>query len=84
MARRQSRDIFDCYAILQMENIDPVKLRLAFVVYGAMNRKDWRTVSADDVDFNAEEFSRQLIPTLRINNPTGQENSSDFGPRLNS
>jgi len=82
MARRQSRDIFDCHAILKMENIDPVKLRLAFVVYGAMNRKDWRTVSADDVDFNAEEFSRQLIPTLRIDNPTGQENLSDFGPRL--
>jgi len=36
MARRQSRDLFDCHALLQMKDIDHTKLRTAFVVYGAM------------------------------------------------
>lgn len=82
MARRQSRDLFDCHAILQMKKIDPVKLRLAFIIYGAMNRKDWRTVSVTDVDFNADELSRQLIPTLRVGVNQRQENPSEYGSRL--
>ena len=35
-------------------------LRIAFVVYGGMNRKDWRTVSLDGVDYDAAELARQL------------------------
>ena len=31
-----------------MEDLDPQRLRIGFVVYGAMNSKDWRTVSAVD------------------------------------
>ena len=49
-----------------MKDIDHIKLRTAFIVYGAMNRKDWRTISIDDVNFETAELSRQLIPTLRI------------------
>ena len=30
-----------------------------------MNRKDWRTVTADDVDFAPAEVERELLPTLR-------------------
>ena len=41
------------------------KLRLAFVVYGAMNRKDWRTVSIDDVGFDPQELREMLLPVLR-------------------
>ncbi|MBB5349637.1 hypothetical protein JWG42_15780 [Desulfoprunum benzoelyticum] len=33
------------HGILHMGNLDQDRLRIAFVVYGAMNRKDWRTVS---------------------------------------
>jgi predicted nucleotidyltransferase component of viral defense system len=65
LSRGQPRDLFDSQQILQMKNLDPQKLRIAFVVYGAMNRKDWRTVSPTDVDFEASQLSRQLIPTLR-------------------
>jgi hypothetical protein len=30
-----------------------------------MNRKDWRTVSLDDLRFNAREIENQLFPLLR-------------------
>jgi hypothetical protein len=30
-----------------------------------MNRKDWRTVTADDVGFAPAEVGRELLPTLR-------------------
>lgn len=35
------------------------------MVYGAMNRRDWRTVSLDDMSFDPMELSTQLIPALR-------------------
>lgn len=82
LARRQARDLFDSHGILHMENLDHNRLRTAFVVYGAMNRKDWRTVSANDVDFDAAELSRQLIPTLRIDTSTEQEATTEYGARL--
>ena len=49
-----------------MDGLNLERLRIAFVVYGAMNRKDWRTVSFGDVDFDAVELASQLIPTLRL------------------
>ena len=82
MARRQSRDLFDCHAILQMGDIDQAKLRTAFIVYGAMNRKDWRTISVQDIDFDTAELSRQLIPTLRSSILTEQETTGEYGARL--
>ena len=82
MARRQSRDLFDCHAILQMEDIDQAKLRTAFIVYGAMNRKDWRTISVSDVNFDTTELSRQLIPTLRSDTLTDQKATDKYGIRL--
>ncbi len=44
LARRQAQDLFDAHHILKMKKLDHDRLRTAFVVYGAMNRKDWRTV----------------------------------------
>lgn len=82
LSRRQVRDLFDCHRILHMSNLDSHKLRIAFVAYGAMNRKDWRAVSIDDVRFEPEEFSRQLIPTLRIDEREKRESISEYGSRL--
>ncbi len=79
LSRRKARDLFDSYHLLRLGTLAPEKLRIAFVVYGAMNRKDWRTVSTDDVDFDAEELKRQLIPTLRSKE---RELSEDYGPKL--
>jgi predicted nucleotidyltransferase component of viral defense system len=65
LARSASRDIFDSRALLATPDLDQAKLRLGFVVYGGINRKDWRTVSSDDVKANANEMQMDLVPMLR-------------------
>jgi predicted nucleotidyltransferase component of viral defense system len=65
LARGAGRDIFDAVQLLRRGDLDARKLRLGFVVYGGANRRDWRTVSADDVHIAPEEFRRELLPTLR-------------------
>jgi predicted nucleotidyltransferase component of viral defense system len=82
LSRRQARDLFDGHRILRMDDLDSHRLRIGFVVYGAMNRKDWRTVSADDVDFEAAELARQLTPTLRVNAAEVKTESAQYGARL--
>jgi predicted nucleotidyltransferase component of viral defense system len=64
-ARNASRDIFDARELLRRTDLEPGKLRLAFVVYGGLNRKDWRTVRVEDVDVEAPELKRALVPMLR-------------------
>jgi len=65
LGRHASRDLFDAHQLLTQGDLDRRRLRLAFVVYGAMNRRDWRTVSQSDVDFEADELEDLLFPTLR-------------------
>lgn len=65
MARQAARDLFDAQHLLSLGNLDAARLRLAFVVYGAMNRRDWRTVALEDVSFNKDELEIQLRPVLR-------------------
>lgn len=65
LARRASRDLFDVHALLTGSGLDSHRLRLAFVVYGAMNRKDWRSVQVSDVDFTERELKKELMPLLR-------------------
>lgn len=45
LARHASRDLFDAHLLLTQGKVERERLRLAFVVYGAMNRRDWRGVS---------------------------------------
>lgn len=78
MTRSQARDLFDCHQILRLDTLDSERLRIAFVVYCAMIRKDCRTFIAEKVDFDADELYRQLLPTLIQK----QEIPSDFGTRL--
>jgi len=47
-----------------------------------MNRKDWRTVSVEDVEFDASELERQLIPMLRLSAIQGTEWSGNHGKKL--
>ncbi|MFH1725391.1 MAG: nucleotidyl transferase AbiEii/AbiGii toxin family protein [Elusimicrobiota bacterium] len=65
LARGASRDLFDAHQLLTKKKLDRAKLRLAFVVYGAIDRKDWREVSAKDVSCDPREAKNQLIPLLR-------------------
>jgi len=65
LARSASRDVFDAHALLVVPGLDPAKLRLGFVVYGGINRKDWRTVSSGDVTVDPREVEVALCPMLR-------------------
>ena len=82
LSRRQARDLFDCHQTLDMNDLQRDRLRLAFVVYGGMNRKDWRTVSPEDVDYDGSELARQLGPTLRARPPREQGSLVEYGAQL--
>ena len=81
LSRRQARDLFDCSNLFHLDGLDRKRLRLAFIVYGAMSRKDWRTVTPSDVDFDIADLDQKLIPTLRA---SGIERiqQDHFGKRL--
>ena len=57
------------------------KLSPPFVVYGAMNQRDWRTVSVADVAFDEAELSSQLLPALQFGDLPSVEATS-YGDRL--
>jgi len=64
-SRNASRDIFDARELLRRTDLDATKLRLGFVVYGGMNRKDWRALHIEDIDADATDIKRELVPMLR-------------------
>ena len=82
LSRRQARDLFDTHQLLTRGNLDPMSLRLAFIIYGAGNRKDWRTVKVDDVGFELGEFEHHLIPVLRKDSLSNMKDLSEFGRTL--
>jgi hypothetical protein len=82
LARRDARDLFDAHQLLTRGELDRERLRLAFVVYGAMNRNDWRAVSTDDVQYDPVELENRLIPVLRKNPLLDGEETASFGGRL--
>jgi len=82
LSRRKARDLFDSHGILHMAGLDLECLRIAFVVYGAMSRKDWRTVSVEDVDFDASELAGQLVPTIRPGVIQGANGAGNYGKTL--
>ena len=74
LARRQARDLFDVHRALRLPDLDVERLRVAFVVYGAMQRRDWRTVSIGDVSFAPRDLEDELLPVLRTGDwPTGRD-----------
>lgn len=65
LARGASRDLFDTRELLRPGTLQPAKLRLAFMIYGAANRVDWRTVARDAVTTSAADVTEKLLPMLR-------------------
>jgi hypothetical protein len=63
-ARQASRDLFDAHQLLTAGGLNPDRLRLAFLLYGAMNRRDWRSISLEDLGYDALELENQLLPVL--------------------
>ncbi len=47
--RAASRDLFDARELFATGSFAAERLRLGFVVYGGINRRDWRGVSLDDL-----------------------------------
>jgi hypothetical protein len=81
-ARGQARDLFDCYQILKLDALELERLRIAFVAYGGMNRKDWRTLSKDEFHFDTAEVAKQLVPTLHLQLRRGQDTAEEYGDFL--
>jgi hypothetical protein len=66
LGRTAARDVFDARDLLARQDLDPVRLRLGFVVYGAMQLRDWREVKATDVEASLDDVRTQLLPMLRM------------------
>ncbi len=65
LARSAPRDLYDVRELLQQPGLDRTRLRIAAVVYGGMNRRDWRGVAIDDVQAAPRDVDRMLLPLLR-------------------
>ncbi|HYM96152.1 MAG TPA: nucleotidyl transferase AbiEii/AbiGii toxin family protein [Candidatus Sulfotelmatobacter sp.] len=81
LARHASRDLFDAHRLLATD-LDRSQLRIAFVVYGAMNRRDWRGVSADHLAYEKREVENELLPLLRIEEMPGPRALSKWANAL--
>jgi predicted nucleotidyltransferase component of viral defense system len=82
LARHVARDLFDAHQLFTKKVLDEARLRLAFVVYGAMNIEDWRKASIDHVAFDAEELKQSLIPVLRHEVVEEFEKGGEWAERL--
>jgi hypothetical protein len=71
LSRQAGRDLFDVHQLLTQGELDRGKLRLGFVLFGAMNRKDWRTVSQGDAGVEAQDLQDHLLPLMRSDDLEG-------------
>lgn len=81
LARHASRDLFDTHYLLTHANLDRDRLRMGFVLYGAMNRKDWRTVAIQDVGYDSRELRNHLIPVVR-SKFLNEQKAGDWAERM--
>ena len=81
-ARSSPRDLFDAHRLLTLAPLDPKPLRLGFVIYGAMNRHDWRTIRIEDVALDQKAFDDQLVPLLRRGPLAATGGSAELRARL--
>lgn len=69
LSRHTSRDLFDAYELLVRGLPDQTfiqeRLRLAFVIYGAINREDWRSIGLETLDLATQDLETYLVPLLR-------------------
>jgi predicted nucleotidyltransferase component of viral defense system len=81
-SRRASRDLFDVHQLLTQQTWDIDRLRLGFVLFGAMNRKDWRSVSLEDIGFDPQELEQTLLPVLRAKTLEGIEDTELWSSQM--
>jgi predicted nucleotidyltransferase component of viral defense system len=80
--RHASRDLFDVHQLLLHAKLAPERLRLGFILYGAMSRTDWRTLSPDAIAFDKREVQSQLVPLLPQTFLPPGESIKEFSTRL--
>ncbi len=81
-ARHEARDLFDVHQLLCHAKLNKSHLRTVFVVYGALNRKDWRTISLEDISLEPKELSQMLSPVLHRNAVPNGMDILEFAQRL--
>jgi predicted nucleotidyltransferase component of viral defense system len=69
--RSAPRDVFDAAQLLADPRINREKLRVGFVAYGAMSRRDWRTVSEADIRNTEEGYRNEVAVLLRTSAEAG-------------
>ena len=63
--RNAPRDLFDASRLLRDVQLDKARLRVALAVYGGTSRRDWRSISVDDIRADSRDVAQQLLPMLR-------------------
>lgn len=64
IVRGASRDLFDARELLRFGDLDRRKLRVAFVLYGVLQRIDWRTASISKIAPTSADVAA-FLPQLR-------------------
>ena len=80
--RRASRDLFDVFQLSQKISSKDKNLRLAYVLYGAKQPKDWRTVTLDDMNFDTADVRTQLLPVLNTTITAGIKSEDIYAKDL--
>lgn len=65
LERDTGRDLYDISMFVKGRNFQETKLRNAFILYGACSRKDWREVDIEDIVYDVEDITNNLVPMLR-------------------
>jgi len=81
-SRTAARDLFDAHYLLTISHTDKARLRTAFVLYGAMNRRDWRTVTLDDIEVDYRDARRHLFPLLVQQGITRRKEQNEMLDRM--
>jgi hypothetical protein len=82
LARTQSRDLYDSARILESLTLDNELLRMAFIVYGGMNRIDWREITIDRVAVDPDDLGRKLLPVLHSQSASQELTPKVYGNKL--
>ena len=81
-SRNASRDLFDVRELFHKKELEQAKIRLAFVIYGGFNRRDWREICIDDVKADPVDVDRKLLPMLRADIAPARDQIEKWSEKL--
>ena len=82
IARTQARDLYDTQQIFDSLTLNTHLLRTVFVVYGSMNRLDWRTISLSSITVGVQDIGKKLLPVLQNHSPIAGQTEEMYGNQL--